>query len=111
MNKQQLYKDKLVEITDESITLYKYYFPSLTPKVILFSKIENINVRKPTIFSGKWRIHGTGNFRTWYPFDSLRPKRDRIFFISFKDKWVQSAFTAENAAEVELILKRKKLIK
>ena len=111
MNKHQLYEDKLVEITDGSIILYKYYFPSFTPKVISFDIIENINVRKPTLFSGKWRIHGTGNFRTWYPFDSLRPKRDRIFIISIMGKWVQSAFTVENSTEVESILKRKRLIK
>lgn len=111
MNKQLLYEDKLAEISDNSITLNKYYFPSLGPKVILFNRIERIEVKKPTLFTGKWRIHGTGNFRTWYPFDSLRPKRDKIFIIYFRDKWIRSAFTVENSTEVESILRKKSLIK
>jgi hypothetical protein len=109
--KKILYRDKLVEINDDSIVLNKFYFPTLSPKVIAFSDIYKIEVRKPTIWSGKWRIHGTGNFRTWYPYDSSRPKRDRIFIVSYKNKWIQSGFTVENSAKVESILRDKKLIK
>lgn len=100
-----------MKINDDSITLNKFYFPTLSQKVILFSDIDKIEVRKPTIWSGKWRIHGTGNFRTWYPYDSSRPKRDRIFIVRYKNKWIQSGFTVENSAEVESILREKKLIK
>ncbi len=107
---QRLYKDNLIEISDQSLTLYKYYFPSLAPKIISLNKIEKIVVRKPTLFSGKWRIHGTGNFRTWYPFDSSRPKRDRIFIIGLKGKWIRPAFTVENSKVVESLLRSRKLI-
>lgn len=109
--KKILYQDNLVKINDDSITLNKFYFPTLSQKVILFSDIDKIEVRKPTIWSGKWRIHGTRNFRTWYPYDSSRPKRDRIFIVRYKNKWIQSGFTVENSAEVESILREKKLIK
>jgi len=110
LNMQRLYKDSLIEISDESITLYKYYFLSLASKIIAFSTIEKIKVRKPTLFSGKWRIHGTGNFKTWYPFDSSRPKRDMIFIISLRGKWIQPAFTAENSYVVESLLRSRRLI-
>lgn len=100
-----------MEINDDAITLKKFYFPTLSQRYIAFSDIDKIEVRKPTIWSGKWRIHGTGNFRIWYPFDSSRPKRDKIFIISYKNKWIQSGFTVENSAEVESILRDKKLIK
>ena len=109
--KNIIYRDKLVEITDVSITLNKFYFPTLSPKVIAFRDIEKIEVRKPTIWSGKWRIHGTGNFRTWYPYDSSRPGRDKIFIIRYRNKWIQSGFTVEKSAEVESILRAKKLVK
>jgi hypothetical protein len=111
MKQNLLYHDKLIEISDNAITLFKYYFPSLSQKVINFRDIERVVVKKPTLFSGKWRIQGTGNFKTWYPFDSLRPKRDKIFIVRYKNKWVQSGFTVENSDEVELILKNKNLIK
>jgi hypothetical protein len=110
MNKNLLYKDKLVEINDESIILYNYYFPALSSKIIFFDDIKNIIIKKPTLFSGKWRIQGTGNFRTWFPFDAQRPKRDKIFIVCYKNKWVQSGFTVENSAAVESILKKKLLI-
>ncbi len=110
MKKDILYQDKLIILYDDSIILLKYYFPSLTSKTILFRDIKNIGVHKPTLFSGKYRIQGTGNFRTWYPFDSLRPKRNKIFIIKYVDKWVQSGFTVENSEEVESILREKKLI-
>ena len=106
-----LYSDNLVEINSESITLKKYYFPSLSSKTIFFSDIKIIEVKKPSFFTGKWRIQGTGNFKTWYPFDASRPKRDKIFFIKYKNKWVQSGFTVENSGKVENILRGKNLIK
>jgi hypothetical protein len=110
MNNNILYSDKLIEIKDGSITLKKYYFPSLASKIILFEDIEKIEVKKVSFFTGKYRIQGTGNFKTWFPFDSLRSKRDKIFFIIYKNKWVQSAFTVEDSRKVEEILKEKRLI-
>jgi hypothetical protein len=111
MSSKVLYSDKLVEIYDDSIILLKYYFPSMALKKIFFKDIEIIEVRNPTFFSGKWRIQGTGNFRTWYPFDSSRPKRDKIFILKLKNKWNQAGFTVENSYTVEAILKAKRLIR
>ena len=106
-----LYKDNLIEISEDSLTLYKYYFPSLSSKIISFNSIAKIEIKEPTIFSGKWRIQGTGNFKTWFPFVSSRPKRDKIFIIRYKNKWVQSGFTVENSEKVAALLRDKKLIR
>lgn len=105
-----LYEDKLVLITNESITLKNYYFPSFKPNKILLNKIQMIEVLNPTITNGKWRIHGTGNFRVWFPYDVERPKRDKIFRISIKNKWVKCGFTVENSSLVQNIFENKKLI-
>jgi hypothetical protein len=106
-----IYHDKLITITEDDIIFEHYYFPMDRKKVVRLSDIEKITVEKPTIWNGKWRIHGTGNFKTWYPRDNARPKRDKIFFASLKSQWVDIGFTVENAEQVEKILREKKLIR
>jgi len=106
-----LYQDSLVVIEEDGITLKNYYFPSMSSKKILFTDVENIKVYEPSILRGKWRIQGTGDFRTWYPADSYRYKRDKIFVIIYKNKWMRSAFTVENSNNVREILAEKELIK
>lgn len=82
----------------------------MSPKQILFKDIERIEVKKASILTGKWRVQGTGDFRTWFPFDSSRSRRDKIFFIYYKNKWIRSAFTVEDSEKVEKILKDKSLL-
>lgn len=104
MENEIIYQDNLIEIKNDSIILKNYYFPSMKSKTVFFNSIEKIAVIKPSFFTGKWRIHGTGDFRTWYPFDRLRPKRDKIFRIYFKNGWIRSAFTVEDSEKVEEVL-------
>jgi len=106
-----LYHDSLVSLTDESIVLNQYYYPSLRPKSIRLSEIDRIEVRIPGFLSGKWRLQGTGDFHTWFPLDAQRPKRDRIFQIILKGKWVRPAFTVEDSEKVLGILAGKGLIR
>ena len=105
-----LYEDKLVEIRNDSLILKNYYFPSMSPKIVSFSDIERIEIKEASILTGKWRIQGTGDFRTWFPFDFSRSKRDKIFFIYYKNKWMRSAFTVEDSQKAESILKEKDLL-
>jgi hypothetical protein len=83
----------------------------MSPKRILFSSIEKTEVKEPSLLRGKWRIQGTDDFRTWYPADSFRFKRDKIFLITYKNKWMRSAITVENSNKVMETLKKKELIK
>lgn len=110
MQENILYQDSLIKIIEDSIILKNYYFPSMKEKRITFDSIERIEVKEPSIWTGKWRIHGTGNFRNWYPMDSSRYKRDMIFFIRVANKWIIPAFTAEDSVCVLNILKGKGLI-
>ncbi len=105
-----LYADSLISITDNEITFEHYYFPTGKKKVVPFADIERITVERPTIWNGKWRLQGTGNFKTWYPKDNRRPMRDRIFFAVLKSQWVNIGFTAEDGERVEKILRDKNLI-
>ena len=110
MTNDIIYQDKLVEITNDSILLKNYYFPSQKPKKILFDSIKNVEVKLPTLATGKWRFQGTGDFHTWFPLDTARNKRDKIFFILLKNKWIQIGFTVEDSEIVQNIFITKRLL-
>ena len=105
-----IYSDKLIEISHDAIFFRHYYFP-LGSKKIQLDDVEKIEVLNPTLMHGKWRIHGTGDFRTWFPRDTKRPSRDIIFIIFFNKRWWRTGFTAENSSEVRQIFTDKGLIK
>ena len=109
MEQESTYSDSLVSITKDAITFEHYYF-NRKPKVVPLTDIERIDVRAPTIWNGKWRTHGTGTFKTWYPEDTNRPRRDRIFFAILKNQWVNIGFTVENPDRVEAIFREKNLL-
>jgi hypothetical protein len=105
------YQDNLVSITEDKIIFGHYYFPSGGKKTVRLADVEWIKVKQATIRNGKWRIHGTGNFKTWFPRDIKRPKRDRIFFAKLKGRWVDIGFTVEDADRVEKIFQAKNLLR
>jgi hypothetical protein len=110
MDGKSLYSDSLVSIDANTITFRRYFFPTGKSKIVSLSDIERIEVRAPTLWNGKWRIHGTGSFKTWYPCDMKRPCRDRIFVAILKNQWINIGFTVENADLVEGIFRKKNLI-
>ena len=105
-----LYQDKFVSISEDRIIFQQYYFPTRKCKTVLFADIEEIRVENATILNGKWRIHGTGNFKTWFPRDNKRFKRDKIFFAKLRNQWIDIGFTVENSQQVEAIFKNKNLL-
>jgi len=107
MNENILYSDKLIEISNDAITLRKYYFPTFSKKIVKISEIEKIVIKKPTLMTGKFRLWGTGDFFHWFPLDQHRTKREVIFFLSMKNKKIKIGFTVEDSAKVIEILKEK----
>jgi hypothetical protein len=67
-------------------------------------------VERLTLFTGKWRLQGSGDLRTWFPLDSKRPKRDKVFLVTLLDRRIRIGFTVEHSDEVLQILKEKGLI-
>lgn len=110
MKIEPIYSDSLVIITDDAIIFKRYYYPKREPKRVMFSDIKRIVPKKPALWNGKWRLHGTGTFTTWFPEDQNRPTRDRIFFVKLKKQWIKIAFTVEDSRRVEEILREKGLI-
>ena len=99
-----LYSDRLVEITGEGISFRHYYIFTSSARFVPFSEIDHIDARKPTIYTGKWRIGGTSSPGIiWFPLDWHRPSRDRIFRAALKNGKA-IGFTVEDSAGVIVIL-------
>ena len=103
-----LYSDSLICITKDLVRFNNYYFP-FGSKSIQISQIDHIEILIPTILGGKWRIHGSGDFRTWFPRDVKRSRRDLIFIIHLHNKWRRIGFTAEDSGAVIEIFKDKNI--
>ena len=104
-----IYSDILVEITNETILFRTYYFP-FGKKRITWSDIECIETREPTVLNGKYRIHGSGAFTTWFPRDGKRAIRDKIFIMHLRNKKRRIGFTVESSEKVIPIFKSKELL-
>jgi uncharacterized membrane protein len=105
------YKDSLIEIFNGFIIFKDYYFPAGS-KSINLSNVEYVKELKPTVWNGKWRLHGSGDllFRVWFPADYNRPNRDKIFVMKIKNRWVKVGFTAENSKAVSDFFSSKGLL-
>jgi hypothetical protein len=105
-----LYADNLVRISDDSITFRHYSFTELSPRSVLFTDIDHISVKGPSLTTGKWRIWGSGDLSTWFPLDGNRSSRDRIFHARLKTRGMNVGFTVEDSTRVMSILKEKGLL-
>ena len=105
-----IYYDDLILLEKDRITFKHYYYPFGQSKTVGLEDIEFIKVKEATIRNGKWRIHGTGNFKTWFPKDRHRPRRDKIFFAKLKGRRIDIGFTVEDSAQVEKIFREMSLI-
>jgi hypothetical protein len=74
--------------------------------------VQYVKEKPPTLWNGKWRLHGTGDplFRIWFPADYDRPSRDKIFAMKVKNKWIRIGFTVENSLAVSELFKTKGLL-
>lgn len=104
-----LYSDKLVTITGSAITFANYSL-LMKPRQVNFSDIDHIDVLEPSLTTGKYRMWGSGNFTMWFPMDSGRSSRDKIFHAYLKIRGMNVGFTVENSAVVTAILASKGLI-
>jgi hypothetical protein len=104
-----LYSDSLVTITGNAIT-FKNYSLLLRPRRVNFTDIDHIDVLEPSLTTGKYRMWGSGNFTMWFPMDSGRSSRDKIFHAYLKIRGMNVGFTVENSAVVTAILRSKGLI-
>lgn len=103
------YSDKLVEITDDSITFKNCYFP-LGSKRVQFARIDRVESKESSLVSGKWRLWGTSFVPRWFPLDWKRPSTDKIFVVQLRDSRRRIGFTAEDSTRVEVLLRNEGLL-
>ena len=90
------YADALVEIDEDSILFRNYYYP-FGSKRFPVSNIKEIIYYQPKWWSGKWRIYGSGDLKTWCPCDWGRPSRDMMFILFPARGWWRVGFTVEDS--------------
>src|SRR5881296_318779 len=100
MSGAAIYSDKLVEITDDSITFKNYYFP-FGSKRVQFARIDRVESRVPSLVSARWRLWGTSVVPGWFPLDWKRPSRDKVFVVQLRDSRRRIGFTVEDSTRVE----------
>jgi hypothetical protein len=105
-----IYADRLVRMSDDRITFLRYYFPVLASKQVAYANIDHIDVEPPALTNGKWRIWGSGDLTTWFPLDTGRPFRDRIFIATLNNQRTKIGFTVEDSAKVIRAFRRKGVI-
>lgn len=104
-----LYKDGLVELTDQEIVFHRYYFPFGGDKHVPWTQIESVQARQPSPGFGSWRLWGGGP-RTWFPLDGARPSRDKIFVALLRGGFLRIGFTVERSKDVMEILRARGLL-
>ncbi len=104
-----LYRDSLLEITDQEIVFHRYYFPFGGDKHVPLSEIESVQRRAPSVAFGSWRIWG-GSPLAWFPLDWHRPSRDAIFLASLRNTALNIGFTVERSQEAAAVLRRRGLL-
>ncbi len=108
MDEQSVYSDSLVEVSQTGIRFRYYYFPVGT-KLVRFTDILCIQKKPSTLLNGKWRLWGTGDFKTWFPRDWRRPQRSCIFLLRLTTQKTLIGFTVENPERFVEVLKSKGL--
>ena len=104
-----LYRDSLIEITEQEIIFRRYYFPFGGEKHVPLSQIENVQIQPPSVSFGSWRIWGGGPL-TWFPLDWHRPSRDAIFLAYLRSRSVRIGFTVERSKEAAEVLRERRLL-
>ena len=76
-----------------------------------FSRHRKIVIKKPSVRTGKFRFHGTGDFHAWFAKDFERHKRDGMFIAFIRRQWWRIGFTVERSDAVMKIFQERGLIR
>jgi hypothetical protein len=102
----ELYSDPLVTISDEGIRVHGYYMFAGS-KFAAWDEIESVRARLPTLWTGRWRLSGTGSFITWFASDFGRPARETIFVMKLYTQMMRVGFTVHDSRRVKQLLRER----
>jgi hypothetical protein len=100
------YDDGRIVCGPDRLEIHSYYFPFGT-KSIPYTQIQGLQrIEIKGVFSGKWRIWGTGNPRYWANLDTTRPKKRAGFVVDLGRK-VNPIITPDNPDAFESVLRER----
>ena len=91
------YRDPLVRIENGTLTVRRYYFPLALPKRIGLGRIRGVVEHPIGLWTGKWRIWGSGDLRHWWNLDPGRTRKTRVFVVDTAG-WGRAAVTPDDPA-------------
>jgi hypothetical protein len=98
------YDDGAIICRSDRLEIHAYYFPFGT-KHIPYAQIKGLQrIEINGVWSGKWRIWGTGNPRYWANFDARRPRKKTGFVVDL-GRTVSPMITPERPDAFESVLR------
>jgi hypothetical protein len=99
-----IYDDGTIVCGADQLEIHSYYFPFGT-KSVPYTQIHGLQrIEINGVWSGKWRIWGTGNPRYWANLDRKRPKKKVGFVVDLGGK-VSPIVTPDNPEAFESVLR------
>ncbi len=98
------YDDGLVQLDRAAITLRRYHFPSGTSKVIALGAIRGYKAEGLGLFTQRFRIWGSSDFRRWLPLDVGRPFKSTLITLDVPGTRPSPAFTPARPDEFTALL-------
>ncbi|HCF56824.1 MAG TPA: hypothetical protein DFS52_02350 [Myxococcales bacterium] len=99
------YRDKYLTFDEDGLTIRKYYYP-VGDRRITYDEIRRFEERALGIWTGRWRIWGTGDFRHWYHLDTNRPFKSRAFVLETGGRF-KSVITPDDPDTVLRLLRER----
>jgi len=100
------YDDGKIVCGADGLQIHSYYFP-LGTKIIPYAQIRGLQrIEIKGVFSGKWRIWGTGNPRYWANLDTMRPKKKTGFVVDLGRK-VSPIVTPDDPDAFESVIRER----
>jgi hypothetical protein len=98
------YADGKLVCGPDRLEIHSYYFPFGTKRVP-YTQIRGLQrIKLKGLFSGRWRIWGTGNPRYWANRDWKRPKKKAGFVVNL-GRLVSPIVTPDNPDAFEAALR------
>ena len=98
------YDDGMIVCGPDRLEIHSYYFPFGT-KSVPYTQIKGLQrIEIKGVWSGKWRIWGTGHPRYWANLDTKRPKKKAGFVVDLGSK-VSPIVTPEKPDAFESVLR------
>lgn len=94
-----MYDDGLVACTERGLIIRRYYFPSGTAKRIPYAKIQQVRWIPLNLWTGSWRLWGSGDFVHYFNCDLGRPRK-RIALIIDLGRTVKPVITPDEPERV-----------